>query len=80
MISLVSEHRAIPIYFELLPKLGSSGLAEQLALIAKVLPLLKEYKKVVLGDREFCDSLFSKMAQGSEPNVFLPTFKTVRIH
>ncbi len=50
MISLVSEHRAIPIYFELLPKLDSSGLAEQLALIAKVLPLLKEYKKVVLGD------------------------------
>lgn len=54
MVSIISEHRAIPIYFELLPKLGSSGLAEQKALLEKVLPLLKDYKKVVLGDREFC--------------------------
>ena len=42
------------LYFELLPKLGNSNLAEQQATIGKVLPLFKSYKTVVLGDREFC--------------------------
>jgi hypothetical protein len=54
MISLIYEQRAIPIYFGLLPKLGSSNLREQQAFIAAVLPLFKNYKTVVLGDREFC--------------------------
>jgi hypothetical protein len=54
MVSVVWEKRAIPIYFELLPKLGNSNLAEQQAAIGKVLPLFKSYKTVVLGDREFC--------------------------
>ncbi len=54
MVSVVWEKRAIPIYFELLPKLGSSNLAEQQAAIGQVLPLFKTYKTVVLGDREFC--------------------------
>ena len=54
MISLVYDKRSIPIYFELLPKLGSSNFAEQKTAIDKVLPLFKDYKTVVLGDREFC--------------------------
>lgn len=54
MISLIWNKRAIPIYFELLPKLGSSNFAEQKAALLKVLPLLKPYQTVVLGDREFC--------------------------
>lgn len=54
MVSVVWEKRAIPIYFELLPKLGNSNLVEQQATIGKVLPLFKSYKTVVLGDREFC--------------------------
>lgn len=54
MISLIYEQRAIPIYFGLLPKLGSSNLREQQAFIAAVLPLFNNYKIVVLGDREFC--------------------------
>jgi hypothetical protein len=54
MVSAVWEKRAIPIYLELLPKLGNSNLAEQQAAIGQVLPLLKTYKTVVLGDREFC--------------------------
>ncbi len=54
MISVIYEQRAIPVYFELLPKLGSSNLSEQTSLISQVLPLFKEYKLIVLGDREFC--------------------------
>jgi len=54
MISLIWDRRAYPIYWELLHKLGSSNFEEQTAAISKVLPLLKEYKTVVLGDREFC--------------------------
>ncbi len=54
MISLIYEKRAIPVYFEFLPKLGSSNLSEQKEFITQVLPLFKEYKVIVLGDREFC--------------------------
>ncbi len=54
MISVIYEQRAIPVYFELLQKLGSSNLSEQTSLISQVLPLFKEYKLIVLGDREFC--------------------------
>jgi hypothetical protein len=54
MISVIYEQTAIPVYFELLPKLGSSNLSEQTSLISQVLPLFKEYKLIVLGDREFC--------------------------
>lgn len=54
MISLIWDRRAYPLYWELLHKLGSSDFEEQTAAISKVLPLLKEYKTVILGDREFC--------------------------
>lgn len=54
MISLIYERRAIPIYFELLPKLGCCNVEQQKAALAQILPLLKSYPKVVLGDREFC--------------------------
>jgi len=37
----------------LLPKLGNSNLPEQILALQQVLPLLKEYKLIVLGDREF---------------------------
>lgn len=54
MVSLIWDKRAIPLYWVLLPKLGASGLAEQKTVIEPVFPLLKGYKIVVLGDREFC--------------------------
>lgn len=54
MVSLVWEQRAIPLFWTLLPKLGSSNVTEQMDAIAQVLPLLKKYQVVVLGDREFC--------------------------
>lgn len=50
MISLVWERRAIPLYWSLLPKLGSSNFCEQRDAIAEVLPILKNYKIVVLTD------------------------------
>ena len=75
MISVISDQRAIPIYFELLPNLGSSSLSEQKALLVKVLPLLKDYKKVVLGDREFCSvdlEVIYKVTPALRPLVVMP--------
>ena len=54
MISLIYNNRAIPVYFELLNKKGSSNLEEQKQVLSPSLNLFKEYKIVVLGDREFC--------------------------
>jgi hypothetical protein len=54
MISLIWDKRAFPIYWEILPKQGNSNFEKQTAAISKVLPLFKDYKVVVLGDREFC--------------------------
>lgn len=54
MVSMIYDSRAIPIYFELLPKLGSSNFVEQKRVFAQVLPLFKKSQIIVLGDREFC--------------------------
>lgn len=54
MVSMVFERRAIPIYFILLPKKGNSNLQQQKQVLEPALKLLKDYKIVVLGDREFC--------------------------
>ncbi|MBV8885899.1 MAG: IS4 family transposase [Chroococcidiopsidaceae cyanobacterium CP_BM_RX_35] len=54
MISVIYDSRAIPVYFELLPKLGSSNFAEQKRVFSQVLPLFKKSQIIVLGDREFC--------------------------
>ncbi len=54
MISLIWDRRAYPLYWQLLPKKGNSNFQEQTEALLKVLPLLKEYKTVVLSDREFC--------------------------
>jgi hypothetical protein len=54
MVSLIWERRAIPLYWSLLPKLGNSSFESQTTNLQQVLPLLSEYKVIVLGDREFC--------------------------
>lgn len=54
MISLIYQRRAIPIYFEILPKLGCCNVEQQKSVLSLVLPLLQNYTIVVLGDREFC--------------------------
>ena len=38
MISIIYDKRSVPVYFELLPKLGSSNLSEQKKILTKVLP------------------------------------------
>ncbi len=48
------QKRAIPLYWCLLPKLGNSNLKEQTLALQQILPLFKEYKVIVLGDRKFC--------------------------
>jgi hypothetical protein len=54
VISLIWHKRAIPIYMLRLNKLGSSNLKEQQQVLTPMLQLLKSYKIVILGDREFC--------------------------
>ena len=51
-ISLIWEQRAIPLYWIILPKKGSSNLQEQQTLIAPVLSLLKDYQIILLGGCE----------------------------
>lgn len=53
VISLIWDSRALPLYWQILPKRGSSNLGEQQSLIRPILDLLKKYQIVVLGDREF---------------------------
>ncbi|MHC5611696.1 MAG: IS4 family transposase [Nostoc sp.] len=63
VVSIIWDKRAFPIYFELLPKLGSSNISEQQNLLSKVMPLFKSYKICVLGDREFCSVKLAKHLQ-----------------
>lgn len=53
MVSIVWAKRAWPIYWQFMPKLGSSNLEQQKAILRPVLRLLKNYQVVVVGDREF---------------------------
>ncbi|NET14311.1 MAG: IS4 family transposase, partial [Okeania sp. SIO1H6] len=53
VIAVIYKKRALPIYWQILPKKGSTNFSEQKALIKPVLRLLKKYKLVVIGDREF---------------------------
>lgn len=53
LIAVIYKKRALPIYWQVLNKKGSSNLAEQQAIIKPVLRLLKQYELVIMGDREF---------------------------
>lgn len=66
MISLIVENRSIPLYFELLDHTGNSNFDTQKSILSRVLPLLKEYKAVVLGDREFCSVELAKWLNGQK--------------
>ena len=59
MVSVIWNKRALPIYWLLLSKKGSSNFYEQVATIRPVLRLLKEYKLVVIGDREYRSTAFA---------------------
>ena len=53
MVSVIYQKRAIAIYWCLLGKDGSSNFQEQQKVLRPVIRLLKKYKLVVIGDREF---------------------------
>ena len=53
VISVVWKKRALPLYWKLLEGNGASSLREQQAVIRPILKLLKKWKLVVIGDREF---------------------------
>ncbi len=59
MASVIWKKRALPIYWLLLSKKGSSNFYEQVATIRPILRLLKEYKLVVIGDREYRSTAFA---------------------
>ena len=53
MVSVIWSKRAWPVYWQFLPHIGSSNLAQQKAILRPCLRLLKSYQIVVVGDREF---------------------------
>jgi hypothetical protein len=53
MVSVIYQKRAWPIYWCLLEKDGSSNLEEQQKVLRLVIRLLKKYKLIIIGDREF---------------------------
>jgi hypothetical protein len=55
-LSWIKDGRAIPLYWMILPHLGSSNFRQQKSLLLKVLIELKADEVVVLGDREFCSA------------------------
>ena len=59
MVSVIWRKRALPIYWLLLSKKGSSNFYEQVAAIRPVLRLLKKYKLVGIGDREYRSTTFA---------------------
>lgn len=63
IVSVIWDKRAVPIYFTLLPKLGSSNITEQQKLLSEVIPIFDNYKVCILGDREFCSVKLAKYLQ-----------------
>ena len=53
MVSDLVQKRAFPIFWTLLDKHGASNLVEQQQVLRPVIRLLKKYKLVIIGDREF---------------------------
>lgn len=69
-VSLIYNKRALPIYWELLPKLGSTDSGKQIEVLSRVFPLLSNYKKVILGDREFCAVDLARWLRGQDQTYF----------
>jgi hypothetical protein len=53
MVSAIVQKRAFPIFWRLLDKQGASNLAEQQQVLRPVIRLLKRYKLIIIGEREF---------------------------
>ncbi|PSB21073.1 hypothetical protein C7B76_05400 [filamentous cyanobacterium CCP2] len=59
-VSWIKDRRGIPLYWVILPHLGSSNFKQQKTLLLKALIELKAYDVVVLGDREFCSARLAR--------------------
>jgi hypothetical protein len=70
MVSLIVNNRGIPLYFELLDHKGNSDLENQQEILSRVLPMLKNYKTVLLGDREFCSVELARWLNGQKKVYF----------
>jgi hypothetical protein len=64
MVSAIYQKRALPIFWILLDKNGSSNLAEQQKVLRPVIQLLKNYNLVIVGDREFHSVELASWLQG----------------
>lgn len=53
VISLFWTRRYLPLYWKILEKRGSSNIEEQKSIITQILSVFKDYKIIILGDREF---------------------------
>ncbi len=53
MVSVIIQNRGWPVFWCLLEKKGSSNLQQQQQVLRPVIRLLKMYKLVIIGDREF---------------------------
>jgi hypothetical protein len=53
MVSALVQKRAFPLFWTLLDKQGASNLTEQQQVLRPVIRLLKRYKLIAIGDREF---------------------------
>jgi hypothetical protein len=76
MVSLIYDKRAMPIYWDILDKKGSSNLEEQKRVLEKILTVLSGHKIVVLGDREFCSVSLGKWLQKQGIYYYILLFKT----
>jgi hypothetical protein len=53
MVSAIIQKRAFPVFWTLLDKHGASNVVEQQQVLCPVIRLLKRYKLVIVGSREF---------------------------
>lgn len=79
MVSVILAYRAWPVYWQFIPKIGSSNLEQQQAILRPVLRLLKNYQVVVVGDREFHSVKLASWLQEEKVDFALRQKKTTYI-
>lgn len=79
MVSVIWEKRAWPVFWQFLPKKGSSNLAQPKTVLPPVLRLLKHAQIVVVGDREF-HSIERELLAWGEEGIFCSSSKTRDIY
>lgn len=75
MVSVIWSKRAWPVYWQFMPKKGSSNLDQQKAILRPALRLLKSEQVVVVGDREFHSIKRCELARRAEGILCVQTEK-----